>query len=117
MTLPAAISATAILAEISEDLVRVALADHPNEATISLLAISVSHLEKNVALQMELPLRLEDEKRRPGTKKGAARWVVDCAMDAVRDRFGRESIGYGSVILGDRRAVPDAFRELAEREL
>ena len=117
LTLPAAISATTILAEIAEDLVRTALADHPDETAISLLAISVSHLEKFTALQMELPLRLEDEKRRPGTKQGATRWVVDRAMDAVRDRFGREAIGYGSVVLGDRRAVPDAFRELAEREL
>jgi hypothetical protein len=39
------ISATVILAEIAEDLVRAVLADHPDETTISLLAISVSHLE------------------------------------------------------------------------
>ena len=117
VTLPAAISATVILAEIAEHLVRAALADHPDERFISLLAISVSQLEKDPVLQLELPLRLADEKRRPGTKKGAARWAADRAMDAVRERFGRESIGYGSVVLGTRRAVPDAFRELAEREL
>ena len=45
VTLPAPISATATLAEIAEDLVRGALADHPDEQTISLLAISVSNLE------------------------------------------------------------------------
>ena len=117
VTLPAAISATTILAEIAEDLVRAALADHPAEKTISLLAISVSHLEISTALQLEIPLRLHDEKRRPGTARGAARWAADRAMDAIRDRFGRESVGYGSVLLGDRRSVPDAFRELAEREL
>lgn len=117
VTLRAAISATATLAEISEDLVRVALADRPSETAISLLAISVSHLETNAALQLDLPLQLDDEKRRPGTEKGAARLVNDRAIDAIRDRFGRDAIGYGSVVLGDRRAVPDAFRELAEREL
>ena len=117
VTLPAAISATATLAEIAEDLVRAALADHADETTISLLAISVSHLEENPAVQLELPLRLDDDKRRPGTATGAARLQVDRAVDAIRDRFGRESIGYGSVVLGDRRSVPDAFRELAEREL
>lgn len=117
VTLPTAISATTILAEIAEDLVRVALADHPAEKTISLLAISVSHLEISTALQLEIPLRLDDERRRPGTAKGAARWAADRAMDTIRDRFGRESVGYGSVVLGNRRAVPDAFRELAEREL
>jgi len=41
----------------------------------------------------------------------------DVDMDAIRDRFGRDAIGYGSVFLGNRSAVPDAFRELAERDL
>ncbi len=117
VTLPAAISATAILAEIAEDLVRAALTDHPDEKAISLLAISVSHLKNNQVLQLELPLKLEDEKRHPGTAKGVARWDVDCAVDAIRDRFGRRSIAYGSVALGDHRTVPDGFRELAERAL
>jgi len=117
VTLPAAISATGILAEIGEDLVRAALIDHSEEQTISLLGISVSHLETCPDLQLELPLGLHDDKRRPGTRKGAARWTTDRAMDAIRDRFGRDAIGYGSVLLGNRRAVPDAFRELAEREL
>ena len=91
--------------------------DHAGERTISLLGLSVSHLENCPDLQLELPLRLHDDKRRPGTPKGAARWTADRAMDAIRDRFGRDAIGYGSVVLGNRRAVPDAFRELAEREL
>ena len=41
VTLDAPISATVILAEIAEELVRAVLADHPDEKTISLLAISV----------------------------------------------------------------------------
>ena len=69
-TLDAPISATASLAEIAEELVRAALADHPGEKTISLLAISVSHLENHWDLQLELPLGLENEQRRPGTKRG-----------------------------------------------
>ncbi len=117
ITLPAAISATAILAEVAVDLLRAALADHPDERTLSLLGVSVSQLEKNAALQLEFPLRLGDEKRRPGTGKGAARWAADRAMDKVRARFGRAAIGYGSTVLGEGRAVPDAFRALAEREL
>jgi DNA polymerase-4 len=117
VTLPAAISATTILAEIAEDLVGVALADHPDEQVISLLAISVSHLENDAVLQLELPFELDHEERRPGTESGAARWVLDRAVDAIRDRFGREAVGYGSVALGDRRSVPDEFRELAEKEL
>jgi DNA polymerase IV len=117
ITLDAPISATAIIAEIADELVRTVLAQHPDEKTISLLAISVSQLERRCEIQLELPLELADEQRRPGTKRGMARWVADHAVDAIRDRFGWESVGYGSVALGISRSVPDAFRELAEKDL
>jgi DNA polymerase IV len=117
LTLDAPVSATAILAEIAEELVRTVLAQHPDEKIISLLAISVSHLEDHFDLQLELPLGLEGEERRPGTKRGMARWMADHAVDVIRDRFGWEAVGYGSVALELSRSVPDEFRELAEREL
>lgn len=117
VTLPAPISATTTLTEVAEELVRGALVDHPRERWLSLLAISVSHLERQPMLQLELPLGLADEKHRPGTRKGAARWMADKAIDKVRDRFGWEAIGYGPVALEKRTGVPDAFRSLAEKEL
>jgi DNA polymerase-4 len=117
LTLPAPIAATAILAEIAEELVRGVLADHPQEKFLSLLAIAVSNLEEHTCLQLELPLGLRGEERRPGGRKGAARWLADRALDKVRDRFGWEAAGYASVVLGSSRSVPDAFRELAEKEL
>jgi DNA polymerase-4 len=117
VTLDVPISATASLAEIAEELVRTALADHPDEKIISLLAISVSHLERHWKLQLELPLGLEDEKRRPGTRRGMARWTADRAIDMIRDRFGWDAVGYASVMLGISRSVPDEFRELAEKDL
>ena len=115
ITLPAAISATTALAEIAEELVRAALSDHAHERFISLLAIGVSHLEEDAALQLELPFRATGDERRPGSKKGSARRLADRAVDAIRDRFGREAVGYASVSLGRSGAVPDAFRELAEK--
>ncbi len=117
LTLPASISATLTLAEVAEELIWAALEDHPAERFISLLAISVSHLEAQAELQLDLPLGLADEAHRPGTKRGAARWMADRAIDKVRDRFGLEAIGYGSVVLEARRSIPDAFRELAEKSL
>jgi DNA polymerase-4 len=117
MTLDAPIAATATLAEIAEELVVAALADHPDEKTISLLAISVSHLEEDWTQQLELPLGLKDEKRRPGTRKGIARWTADHAIDMIRERFGWDAVGYGSVVLAGSRSVPDEFRKLAEKDL
>jgi DNA polymerase IV len=117
VTLDAPVSATAILAEIAEELVRGVLAHHADEKMISLLAISVSHLEKHSDVQLELPFELAGDERRPGSKRGMARWMADHAVDMIRDRFGWEAVGYGSVALGLSRSVPDAFRELAEKDL
>ena len=117
VTLDGPISATMILAEIAEDLVRGVLADHAQENIISLLAISVSHLDDRAQLQLDLPFGLEDEKRRPGARRGMARFMADRAIDRVRLRFGWESVGYASVALGGSRSVPDEFRELAEKDL
>jgi DNA polymerase-4 len=116
ITLDAPIAATASLAEIAEELVRAALADYPDERIISLLGISVSQLERHWDVQLELPLGLDDEKRRPGSKSGTARWIADRAVDKIRDRFGWEAVEYGSA-LGLSRSVPDEFRELAEKDL
>jgi DNA polymerase IV len=116
-TLDAPISATPILAEIAEELVRAVLAHHAHERSISLLAIAVSHLETDPLLQLELPLGLEDEGRRPGSKTGLARRAADRAVDRIRERFGWGAVGYGSLGLSIPRSVPDEFRRLAEKEL
>jgi DNA polymerase-4 len=116
LTLSAPISATRALAETAEHLVRGVLAGHPAEKTISLLAISVSHLEANGIVQLELPLGLADEGRRPGTTNGLARARADRVVDAIRKRFGEHAIDYGCASHAGR-SVPDEFRRLAEREL
>jgi len=111
------VSATATLAEIAGELVLKALADHPAEKFISLLAIAVSGLEERLDVQLELPLGLADARRRPGTRQGMARGRADAAVDAIRRRFGWEAVGYAAAALSPPRSVPDAFRELAEKEL
>ena len=116
ITLPGAISATPILAAVAHSLVTTALDDHPEQKIITLLAISVSQLVYEPALQLELPIELGDEEQRPGTAAGAARWSLDRSVDAVRDRFGRKSVGYASVSLSELGSVPDEFRELAEKD-
>ncbi len=82
---------------------------------MTLLAVSVSNLDSLRAVQIELPVPPEDS-RRPGSALASARWAVDKSMDAVRDRFGGDAIGYLPAVV-QRTGVPDEFRELAERDL
>ena len=116
VTLPAPVSATRSLAETAEELVRGALALHPTERVISLLAISVSNLEAQGIVQLELPLERADAERRPGTATGLARLRADRVVDVIRKRFGDRAIDYGCASRGER-TVPDEFRRLAEKEL
>ena len=37
-------------------------------------------------------------------------------MDSVRERFGRDALGHGSVVFRTSGGVPDEFRELAQAD-
>ncbi|MDT0165767.1 DNA polymerase IV [Actinotalea sp. AC32] len=115
-TLPEPISATLTLTEVAERLVWSALADAGQDAEITLLGISVSHLTDQRVVQLELDLRPADPWR-PGSVPGAARRAVDGQVDAIRTRFGTDAVGYLPAVLRGPGSVPDAFRELAEHEL
>ena len=114
LTLPAAVSSTLTITELATELVAGALADHPESPEITLLAVSVSNLADQSTLQLELPLELGDARRRPGSLVGAARFAVDRSVDAIRARFGRDSVGYATTVFSGEGRVPEAFRELAE---
>jgi len=47
------------------------------EREISLLAISVSHIEEQPVVQLDLPLGMADETHRPGARRGMARLLAD----------------------------------------
>lgn len=115
ITVPIAISATLTLTELATELAGAAIAEHPRERQITLLAVSLSNLVREPSLQLELPLGLGDNPQRPGSAAGSARWGLDRSVDAVRARFGRDAIGYAALTLSDQARVPEAFRELAER--
>jgi DNA polymerase IV len=115
ITLPIPISATLTLTEVAIRLAEAALADHPREREITLLAVSVSNLVDVRSLQLELPLHLRDREQRRGSEAGSARRAVDRSIDAIRDKYGRAAVGYATVAFSDTDRVPDEFRELAER--
>jgi DNA polymerase-4 len=115
VTLDDPIATTLTLREVADRLVTGALREMPHEREITLLAISVGHLVQQETLQLELAVG-DDDPTRMATQSGAARLAVDQSMDAVRERFGTAAVGYGAVVLGKQRLVPDEFRELAERD-
>ncbi|MDH3308568.1 MAG: DNA polymerase IV [Acidimicrobiia bacterium] len=81
---------------------------------ITLVGISVSNLLTDPDIQLELPFDGGDI-RRPGSLDGDLRRRLDEQVDSVRERFGKESVGSASVVLSTRRSVPDAFREIVEK--
>lgn len=117
LTVDVALSATITLAELATELAGAALAANPTEVEVTLLAVSVSNLVPEPALQLELPLGPGGPRPRAGQPLGAARWAVDRSMDGVRARFGRGAVGYAGVVFSDLDRAPDAFRELAHHEL
>jgi DNA polymerase IV len=96
-----------------------ALLDNEGEREITLLAVSVSKLRPDHSLQLELPLEAPESGRQAGARLGsvveASRWGLDRSVDAIRDKFGRNSVGYARVALSETERVPEEFRELAER--
>ncbi|MGF1666979.1 MAG: DNA polymerase IV [Acidimicrobiia bacterium] len=114
VTLPAAVSTTAALHHAGLPLL--ASARVGRQGPVTLVGISVSHLEPGEALQLELPFD-DGDPTRAGSPAGAAQRSIDEQIDKARARFGKAAVGRASVLLDENRAsVPDGFRELAEKE-
>ncbi len=114
-TLGQPVSSTLTVTDIAEALVLGAVTG--TDRQISLLAVSVSNLDEQRCLQLELPLGRDcdaTDGERPGSPTGAARLAVDHSIDRVRERFGTAAVGYATAVLGRSHSVADEFRELAE---
>jgi DNA polymerase-4 len=122
VTLSIPIATTLTLTEVAVCLAQSAIRDNEQERDITLLAVSVAHLQADRSLQLELPLDPSTEHRDAGLEPTsaieAARRGVDQSVDAIRARFGRSSVGYAAIALSSTERVADnEFRHLAEREL
>ena len=115
-TLAEPVATTLTLTEVAERLVWSAIDTSGPSPEITLLAVAVSNLSDQRAIQLELDLGAHDPWR-PGSVTGAARRAVDGSMDVIRARFGGDAVGYLPARLGGAGAIPDEFRELAEHEL
>ncbi|MBT8197616.1 MAG: DNA polymerase IV, partial [Acidimicrobiia bacterium] len=93
-------------------LVQLGLDSRPGERP-NLFGISVSNLERREHLQLELSLHTDDDPLRTGNELAQEREDLDGAVDAVRQKFGRDALGPASVVLREGGGVPDEFRDLA----
>jgi DNA polymerase-4 len=86
---------------------------------INLLGISTSNLVTSPHLQLELPFGelLGEDLMRTGSEQERERHELDEAVDSLRERFGKKSVGRASLLLGrGSGGVPDEFRDLASRD-
>jgi DNA polymerase-4 len=98
-----------------------ALADELMERTaagrgVRLLGISLSKLSYSPHIQLELPFdpQSREEVSLAGSAAAVERERLDAAIDDLRERFGRDSVGPGSLLLGRSGSrVPDEFGDLA----
>jgi DNA polymerase IV len=120
VTLNLPTSSTLTLTEVAEGLALSAILDNEPDREITLVGISVSNLCRQRSLQLTLPLDFlnlgGDPAQQLGRVAHASRWDVDRSVDAIREKFGRDAVGYATVALSEAERVPEEFRQLAERD-
>jgi DNA polymerase-4 len=114
-TLRAPIATTAAISQIAEHLVEIAIAEAAAGRGLSLIGISISKLVVSPHVQLELPLGpggLADPAR-AGSMTDLERTALDAAVDALRERFGKDTVSRASAMVPGRGGVPDEFGDLA----
>lgn len=112
-TSPVPLASTAAIQALALPLLEAACAAlaHP----VTLVGVTLSGLDREGPVQLELPLE-RGAPHRPGSSTGAARLRLDGSTDEIRRRYGKGAVTRASSLLAGRGAVPDEFRELAERD-
>lgn len=116
VTLRAAIGTTEAIFRTAVHLVDEAMEATATGRGLRLLGISLSKLSYSPHIQLELPFAAgsREEVRLTGSIAAIERERLDEAIDELRDRFGRNSVGPGSLLLSKSGTfVPDEFGDLA----
>lgn len=108
-TLSAPTGSTAALSDLGMVLVDRALGDNAGE-TVTLIGLSVSNLTTEDFRQLELDLG-DGDVLRSGSDLALKRARLEDSIDAVREKYGRGLVRYGTGAGG----MGDDFRRLAEK--
>jgi DNA polymerase-4 len=95
--LPGPIAETSAIFHCAVELVDTLIAERAPSRRITLVGLSVSHLEEAPHLQLVLPLGEEQVTTSGSTAHMRAR-ELDAAIDRARERFGRPAVTRGSLL-------------------
>lgn len=112
-TMRTATASSAVLYRTALDLTTGVLDEFPNRG-LSLLGISMSHLVPASPLQLELPIF--DDDLVGGSSKELELQALDAAVDDLRERFGRRTVGPASDLLGSTSAFSEGLSDIMTRD-
>jgi DNA polymerase-4 len=112
-TMRTATASSAVLYRTALDLATGVLDEFPNRG-LSLLGMSMSHLVPASPLQLELPLF--DDDFIGGSPRELELQALDAAVDDLRERFGKGTVGPASDLLGSRSAFGEGLSDIMTRE-
>ena len=106
-------AASAVLYRTALSLVDAITEEFPDRG-VSLLGIAMSNLVPSSPLQLELPLF--DGSFSGGSPRELELQALDAAVDRLRARFGRDSVGPGSDLLGARSVFGEGLSDIMTRD-
>ncbi len=112
-TMGTATASSAVLYRTALDLTTGVLDEFPDRG-FSLLGISMSHLVPASPLQLELPLF--DDDCIGGSPRELELQSLDAAVDDLRERFGKRSVGPASDLLGSRSPFSEGLSDIMTRD-
>ena len=108
-----ATASSAVLYRTALDLTTGVLEEFPDRG-LSLLGISMSHLVPASPLQLELPLF--DDDFIGGSPRELELQALDAAVDDLRQRFGKGTVGPASDLLGSKSPFSEGLSDIMTRE-
>ena len=112
-TMGTATASSAVLYRTARDLTTGVLEEFPDRG-LSLLGISMSHLVPASPLQLELPLF--DDDFIGGSPRELELQALDAAVDDLRERFGKGTVGPASDLLGSKSRFSEGLSDIMTRE-
>jgi len=112
-TMRTATASSAVLYRTALDLTIGVLEEFPNRG-LSLLGLSMSHLVPASPLQLELPIF--DDDLVGGSSKELELQALDAAVDDLRERFGKRTVGPASDLLGSTSAFSEGLSDIMTRD-